>query len=100
MNFSLDIRAPLDETVEEVEKECRDAFEAIVRGEDVEGVNKDCAVSEKACTVDWQTDFTSSATHFHQDCIDCVAQTGRDLFGQDGIKEGMMSGAGHDSVYV
>ena len=108
VQFSLDIRAPLDETVEAVEKECNTAFAAIAAGENAEGVNDNCAPSDRACNVSWRTDFISPATHFHNDCISCVQQAGNDLCG-GGEVEGkdigawgklMTSGAGHDSVYT
>lgn len=118
VNFSLDIRAPLDETVETVEKECRIAFEAIASGStspETEGVNDACTPSNHSCTVDWSTDFVSPATHFHADCIACVQAAGQDLCSSatstsssdavDGKDIGawgklMTSGAGHDSVYT
>lgn len=124
VQFSLDIRAPLDETVDTVEKECRAAFEAIAAGENVEGVNTDCYPSDRHCTVEWQTDFVNPATHFHPDCIDCVKASGTslchpqatssatsehqetgpeaDVKGKDIGDWGkfMTSGAGHDSVYT
>lgn len=124
VQFSLDIRAPLDETVDAVEKECRAAFEAIAAGENAEGVNADCAPSERHCTVEWQTDFVNPATHFHPDCIDCVKASATSLChpqstssataehqetGPDAEVKGkdigawgkfMTSGAGHDSVYT
>ena len=113
VQFSLDIRSPLDETVEAVEKECRNAFSAIAAGQtqNDEGVNNGCVVSEKHCDVEWRTDFISPATHFNEDCIACVRQAGSDLCANtsetetDGRNLGswgklMTSGAGHDSVYT
>jgi hydantoinase/carbamoylase family amidase len=108
VQFSLDVRSPKDETVEAVEKECKAAFAAIAAGEDVEGVNAGCAPSDRYCSVEWQTDFVSPATNFHEDCIKCVTETGKDLFGDAELKDGnlgswgkmMTSGAGHDSVYA
>lgn len=118
VQFSLDIRAPLDETVDAVEKECRAAFDAIAAGENAEGVNTDCSPSERHCTVEWQTDFVNPATHFHPDCIECVQAAGTALCdpqaasretGPDADLKGknigswgkfMTSGAGHDSVYT
>lgn len=108
VQFSLDIRAPLDETVNAVEAECKSAFTAIAAGEDVEGVNVDTIPSTRHCSVEWRTDFVSPATHFHDDCIRCVREAGQDLCGGGGV-EGknvgswgklMTSGAGHDSVYT
>lgn len=115
VQFSLDIRAPLDETVENVESECRNAFGSIAAGGSAEGVNEDCAPSDKHCDVEWRTDFVSPATHFNQDCIACVQQAAHGLCtgsaGGDVTAEMngknigdwgklMTSGAGHDSVYT
>ena len=108
VQFSLDVRSPKDETVEAVEKDCKAAFAAIAAGEDVEGVNAGCAPSERFCSVEWRTDFVSPATNFHEDCIKCVTETGKDLFGDAEVVDGnlgawgkmMTSGAGHDSVYA
>ncbi|QIW97683.1 hypothetical protein AMS68_003201 [Peltaster fructicola] len=108
VQFSLDVRSPKDEVVEAVEAECRTAFDAIAAGEDAEGVQDGCAPSSLQCTVDWTTDSVSPATLFHEDCINCATDAGRDLFGAAEIKDGnlgswgkmMTSGAGHDSVYT
>lgn len=109
VQFSLDVRAPRDETVEAVEAECQSAFDAIAAGKDVEGISDGCVPSSLHCTVEWRTDFVSPATNFHDDCIECVTNAGRDLFG-DAEVDGdgnlgswgkmMTSGAGHDSVYT
>lgn len=115
VQLSLDVRAPLDHIVATVEAECRNAFSVITVGGNVEGVNDDCAPSDKHCTVEWRTDFSSPATHFHNDCIACVQQAAHDLCtgipttdlqaevnGKDISDWGklMTSGAGHDSVYT
>ncbi|KAK3704151.1 hypothetical protein LTR37_013991 [Vermiconidia calcicola] len=108
VQFSLDIRSPLDETVEAVEKDCKTAFSAIAAGENAEGVNDDCHPSDRSCNVEWRTDFVNPATHFHKDCISCVQQAGSDLCGGDEVSgkdigawgKLMTSGAGHDSVYT
>ena len=108
VQFSLDIRAPLDDTVEAVEKECRNVFTAVTAGENAEGVNDGCSTSERTCDVEWRTDFVSPATHFHDDCITCVQAAGSDLYGVSEVTgkdigswgKLMTSGAGHDSVYT
>jgi len=109
VQFTLDVRAPQDETVNAVESDCKAAFTAIAAGEDVEGVNADCTPSSRTCSVEWRTDFVSPATHFHDDCISCVQSAGSDLCGGAGEASGkdigswgklMTSGAGHDSVYA
>ena len=108
VQFSLDIRAPENETVTTVEKECQKAFSQIADGFDAENVSKDCAPSDRKCSVEWKVDFDSPATFFHDDCIECVTQAGKDLCGQDGANgldfgnwgKYLTSGAGHDSVYT
>lgn len=108
VQFSLDIRSPRDEVVEAVEAECKSAFSAIAAGQDIEGVNADCAPSDRQCTVSWRTDFVSPATYFHEDCIKCVQDAGSALCGESEVKgldigawgKFMTSGAGHDSVYA
>ncbi|TKA32940.1 hypothetical protein B0A50_01166 [Salinomyces thailandicus] len=111
VQFSLDIRAPQDETVNAVEAECREAFSSLAAGENVLSINDGCAPSSRTCSVEWRTDFTSPATHFHDNCIACVQAAGSDLCsgssssqvqGKDIGAWGklMTSGAGHDSVYA
>ena len=108
VQFSLDVRSPLDETVEAVEKDCVAAFSAIAAGENAEGVNDGTHPSDRHCNVEWRTDFVSPATHFHNDCISCVQQAGGDLCGGGEVSgkdigswgKLMTSGAGHDSVYT
>jgi hydantoinase/carbamoylase family amidase len=111
VQFSLDIRSPQDEVVDAVEAECKAAFDAIAAGEDIYGINTDCASSDRQCSVEWRTDFESPATYFHDDCIKCVHDAGVALSGADDARhveglnlgrwgKSMTSGAGHDSVYT
>ncbi|KAH9815346.1 N-carbamoyl-L-amino acid hydrolase [Teratosphaeria destructans] len=108
VQFSLDIRSPLDETVDTVEAECKAAFSALAAGENLMSINDGCTPSSRSCTVNWQTDFVSPATHFHGDNINCVLEAGRDLCGNAEVSDKdigswgklMTSGAGHDSVYT
>jgi acetylornithine deacetylase/succinyl-diaminopimelate desuccinylase-like protein len=108
VQFSLDVRSPRDDIVEQVERDCKTAFTAIAAGENAEGVNDGCHPSERTCTVEWRTDFVSPATHFHKDCIACVQKAASDLCGGGVVNEKnlgswgklMTSGAGHDSVYT
>lgn len=110
VQFSLDIRAPEDQTVEAVEAECKTVFSRISAGETegVMGVNTHSTPSSRSCAVEWRIDFVSPATHFHGDCITCVQAAGRDLCGDATVENNdvgawgklMTSGAGHDSVYT
>jgi hydantoinase/carbamoylase family amidase len=101
VKFSLDIRAPLDETVEAVEKEIRHAFSTIAAGQDVDGLNAKCTAG-KPCTVSITTDSVSPAVKFHDDCIGCVRDAASGLFEAEAanLTKEMTSGAGHDSVYT
>lgn len=102
VNFSLDIRAPRSQTVKEVEADCREAFDKIAAGEDVDGLNKGCTPSDRHCTVGWRMDSDSPEIIFHKDCIECVTKATQDLFGDkaEDLSKPMTSGAGHDSVYT
>jgi len=115
VQFSLDIRAPQDATVDAIEAECKTAFEAIAAGSEgpeAQGVNDACTPTSRSCTVDWRTDFVSPATNFQEDCIRCVTEAGAELAGDASHVEAdgsgnlgawgklMTSGAGHDSVYT
>lgn len=102
VSFSLDIRAPQDKTVELVEEACKRAFSAIAAGENIDGIQDGCAPSDRHCTVSWRTDSISPAINFHDDCIQCVTDASKDLFGDRvaDLTKRMVSGAGHDSVYT
>ncbi|KAI4744706.1 amidase [Aureobasidium sp. EXF-12298] len=102
VDFSLDIRSPENDIVEEVEQDCRDAFAALAAGKDIDGLNKDFVASSKSCSVDWQLDTHSPATKFHPDCISCVESAAASIFGDktEQLTKPMTSGAGHDSVYT
>lgn len=103
VQFSLDIRAPQDETVEAVEAACKEAFTKLAAGDDVDGLNDGCTPSDRHCKVDWRTDSVSPAISFHDDCIECVTNAAKDLFGEseaEKLTKRMTSGAGHDSVYT
>nr|POE46840.1 putative hydrolase [Quercus suber] len=110
VQFSLDIRAPEDKTVDAVEAECKDIFSRIISDETegVMDVNTYHTPSSRRCSIEWRTDFVSPATHFHEDCIACVLDAGNDFCGEAGAERQdlgswgklMTSGAGHDSVYA
>ncbi|KAI9712723.1 MAG: hypothetical protein M1820_001344 [Bogoriella megaspora] len=101
VKFSLDIRAPKDETVEELEDLLKDGFEKIAKGKDVGGLNEG-TTKGLPCEVQWKTDSVSPAVKFHPDCIACVADSSKALFGEEAgqMTLDMTSGAGHDSVYT
>jgi len=101
VKFSLDIRAPADETVQAMEDEIKDSFALIASGADVGGLNQD-GTQGKPCKVKFQTDSVSEATLFHEDCIRCVSDSAASIFGPEALDltKPMTSGAGHDSVFA
>ncbi|KAK0631046.1 hypothetical protein B0T17DRAFT_487348 [Bombardia bombarda] len=91
VTFSLDIRAPLDSTLDTLEAELKSRFATIASKETTKGL--DLAVS-------WRTDSVSPAIHFHEDCISAVREAAKAVCGSDSLARDMVSGAGHDSVYT
>lgn len=101
VTFSLDIRAPKDETVEKMKELVLADFSKIAAGEDILGSNDNCT-SGLPCSVTITEDFDSPATTFHSDCIDSVSKAARSVLGPNShsLIMDMVSGAGHDSVYA
>ena len=95
VNFSLDVRARTDKLVDQTERALRQRFVEIVN-------EKEHAYLSDPVTHEWILDFDSPATHFHEDCINCVTEGSRNVFGHqtDAMTKSMFSGAGHDSVYT
>lgn len=99
VRFSLDVRAPADQTVEAVEAELKRDFAALASGHDIDG--QGLAISSSLpLSVDWRTDALSPAVLFHKDCIECVRASAGAVLGDDALHRDMTSGAGHDSVYT
>ncbi|RMJ09554.1 hypothetical protein BHE90_005949 [Fusarium euwallaceae] len=99
VSFTMDIRAPADETVELVEKEMKRDFDLLAQGIDVDGLLAGSTPS-LPLSLTWQTDTISTATKFHPDCIQAVRESAESVLG---TKDGMIdisSGAGHDSVHT
>ena len=44
----------------------------------------------------WESDTTSPAINFHQDCIQCVEDSVEEALGEKHLAHRMISGAGHD----
>ncbi|TID12865.1 Zn-dependent exopeptidase [Venturia nashicola] len=99
VRFSLDIRAPHDRTVENAEREIRDSFAAIAAGNDIGGLNEG-TTSGHPCSVNITVDSNSPAIHFNEECIDCVQDAVKGIYGTAAgeMSKEMTSGAGHDSV--
>ncbi|OQO08416.1 hypothetical protein B0A48_06286 [Cryoendolithus antarcticus] len=114
VEFSLDIRSPSNDIVEEVEAECRAAFSALTSNDSTEPEAAHSHTSSLTCDISWRTDFVSPATSFHQDCISCATTSAAALCSPSSTSTPeadanlnlgawgklMTSGAGHDSVYT
>lgn len=99
VKFSLDIRAPHDTIVENAEKDIRDSFAAIAAGNDIGGLNEG-TTSGIPCSVKITVDSDSPAIHFNEECVDCVEDAVKGMYGTAApeLSREMTSGAGHDSV--
>ncbi|CAG9946116.1 unnamed protein product [Clonostachys rosea f. rosea IK726] len=94
--FTLDIRHMKNETLSQMEEECRAEFQRIAHED-----------SEKGVEVDWKLLVDSPAVEFNPDCIRVVEQSATDVCSAlpqthaDGkLWRRMISGAGHDSCYT
>ncbi|KAJ6161134.1 hypothetical protein N7470_004530 [Penicillium chermesinum] len=87
VTFTLDIRHPLDDVVQAVQKKCLEAFTRIA------------AQDGKGVTFDWTLETDSPAVRFDKGCIASVQEAADTLVGPNGSMP-LTSGAGHDSVYT
>ena len=102
VRFSLDIRTREDERLIGLEEELKKDFAAIAAGEDVGGLASG-GTKGRPCEVEWRLDSPSKAVKFHEDCIACVEDASKGLFGDEQVQaltRRMTSGAGHDSVFT
>jgi hydantoinase/carbamoylase family amidase len=101
VRFSLDIRAPANETVTRMKALIAHDFPRIAAGEDVGSLNDGCTPS-LPLTVSIVEDFNSPATTFHPSCINAVGEAAHATLGPNSknLVMEMTSGAGHDSVYT
>ncbi|KAF8505343.1 hypothetical protein BU17DRAFT_78212 [Hysterangium stoloniferum] len=83
--FSLDMRHHQDTVLDALDADLHKEAERIARED-----------SERGCTVDWRLDTDAKATHFNQDCIQCVQDSADAVVGHDMTMQ-LTSGAGHDS---
>ena len=95
VHFSLDIRAGEDSRLMGLETDLKVDFEKIAKNEAVDDLNES-GTNGRGCTVEWTLDAPSEAIKFHEDCIRCVDESARDLFGDEYEKftQEMISGAG------
>ncbi|KAI9147502.1 N-carbamoyl-L-amino-acid hydrolase [Paramyrothecium foliicola] len=99
VRFTLDIRAPADDTVANLEKDLRHDFELLSQGTDV-GNLLEGSTPHLPLSLDWSTDTVSPATKFHPDCIQAVRDSAESILGGPAETVDISSGAGHDSVYT
>lgn len=82
VRLGLDIRAPSDADVEEVERLCRERFEEVCK--------------EHGLQLGFDRFWTSPALHFDPVMVQCARDSARSI----GCEMELVSGAGHDSVYT
>ncbi|KAL8745921.1 MAG: hypothetical protein Q9190_001982 [Brigantiaea leucoxantha] len=101
VSFTLDLRAAEDARLMRLESQLKADFEKIAQGAPVGDLNKG-GISGRACTVEWVLEFSNTAVKFDPDCINCVRESARDVFGAQtaSLTQDMVSGAGHDSVFT
>lgn len=99
--FSLDIRSGADSQLMLLEEKLKQDFEIIANDELLPGMAR-TGIKGRGCSIEWQLDTTSTATTFDTDCIRCISESAEAVAMEAGIaaeefmKEGMISGAGHD----
>lgn len=78
-----------------LEHELKVDFEKIANNEAVDDLNE-CGTIGRGCTVKWTLDAPSEAIKFNEDCIRCVNESARELFGDEYEKltQDLISGAG------
>ncbi|OBT81977.1 hypothetical protein VE02_09317 [Pseudogymnoascus sp. 03VT05] len=101
VTFSLDIRSGTDSQLMLLEEKLKQDFETIAKDELLPGTTR-TGIKGRGCSIEWQLDSTSTATTFDTDCIRCISESAEAVAADAGIavedfmKEGMISGAGHD----
>lgn len=100
VHFALDIRAGEDDRLMMLEHELKVDFDKIAKNEAVDDLNEGGIIG-RGCAVEWTLDAPSEAIKFDEDCIRCVDESARELFGDkhEILTQAMISGAGHDSVF-
>ena len=101
VRFSLDIRAGEDSLLASFENQLKVDFEKIAENVAVDDFNEGGIVG-KGCSVHWKLDAPSEAIKFNKDCILCIEDSAKDVFGDkyEKLTQSMISGAGHDSVFT
>ena len=78
-----------------LENELKVDFNKIAKNEAVDDLNESGAIG-RGCTVEWTLDAPSEAIKFDEDCIHCVEESAKELFGDEHerLTQAMISGAG------
>ncbi|KAL9640774.1 MAG: hypothetical protein Q9164_000089 [Protoblastenia rupestris] len=99
VQFSLDIRSSEDKVLTRLEEQLKHGFARIASNEFVNDINEGGTLGDR-CTVKWCLDAPTEAVKFDKDCIRCVHDSAKDLFGDKyvALTQNLTSGAGHDSV--
>lgn len=99
VQFSLDVRATRYDVLMKVENELKEDFASIAKNGPAARVHG-LETAGKGCEVEWILDSSNEATKFDKDCINCVEESTKEMFGDqfDNLHLAMTSGAGHDSV--
>lgn len=95
VHFALDIRAGEDDRLMMLEHELKVDFDKIAKNEAVDDLNEGGIIG-RGCAVEWTLDAPSEAIKFDEDCIRCVDESARELFGDkhEILTQAMISGAG------
>ena len=99
VRFTLDVRAPLDSTIDLIEEELKRDYEALAAGENVRGL-LDGGTPGKPMKFSLQVDSVATATKFHPQCIEMVRASAESVTGSEDLVRDMASGATHDSVHA
>lgn len=91
--FSLDLWAGEDDRLMIFEHELKVDFAKITKNEAVDDLNKSGTIGRE-CTVEWTLDAPSEAITFDEDCIRCVDESAKELFGDGNEKLTLISEAG------
>jgi hypothetical protein len=80
-----------------LEEALKEEFSKIAADEDIGGVNA-MGTKGRGCSVEWKLDTDSPATKFHENCVNCVEESAKDMLGTNtgNLVQRMTSGAGHD----
>ncbi|KAI8656428.1 M20-dimer domain-containing protein [Fusarium sp. Ph1] len=99
VRFTIDMRAPHEDTLELFEKELMHDAHMLALGTDIGGL-MDASTPGKSMTVCITKDTTSPAVTFHPDCVDIVRASAASVTSSHDLFRDMTSGAGHDAAHA